>query len=45
MGVNALNDLGLNTTKHSSNQKIKKDTDIYIVDSYEESSIFYNLTN
>ena len=43
--VNALNDLGLNTTKHSSNQKIKKDTDIYIVDSYGESSIFYNLTN
>ncbi|MDC2971281.1 3-deoxy-D-manno-octulosonic acid transferase, partial [Candidatus Pelagibacter sp.] len=43
--INALNNLGLNTTKHSSNQKIKKNTDIYMVDSYGESSIFYNLTN
>ena len=40
-----LNNFGLNTTKHSSNQKIKKNTDIYMVDSYGESSIFYNLTN
>ena len=43
--VNDLNNFGLNTTKHSSNQKIKKNTDIYMVDSYGESSIFYNLTN
>mgnify|MGYP007000168757 len=30
---------------HSSNQKIQKDTDIYLVDSYGDSSKFYNLTN
>ena len=41
----ALNDLNLNCTIHSSNQKIQKDTDIYLVDSYGESSTFYSLTN
>jgi 3-deoxy-D-manno-octulosonic-acid transferase len=41
----ALNNLGLNSIKHSSNQKLRKDTDIYLVDSYGESSRFYNLTN
>ena len=41
----ALNDLNLNCTIHSSNQKIQKDTDIYLVDSYGESSKFYNITN
>ena len=43
--VDALNNLGLNSIKHSSNQKLRKDTDIYLVDSYGESSKFYNLTN
>jgi len=41
----ALNKLDLNYISHSSNQKIQKDTDIYLVDSYCESSRFYNLTN
>ena len=41
----ALNKLDLNCITHSSNQKIKKNTDIYLVDSYGESSRFYNLTN
>jgi 3-deoxy-D-manno-octulosonic-acid transferase len=40
-----LNKLDLNCISHSSNQKIQKDTDIYLVDSYGESSRFYNLTN
>ena len=41
----ALNKLDLDYISHSSNQKIQKDTDIYLVDSYGESSRFYNLTN
>ena len=28
-----------------AHQKLKKDTDVYLVDSYGESSKFYNLTN
>jgi 3-deoxy-D-manno-octulosonic-acid transferase len=40
-----MNELGLKTITHSSNKKIEKDTDIYLVDSYGESSKFYNLTN
>ncbi len=40
-----LNDLDLSCIKHSSNQKLRRDTDIYLVDSYGESSKFYNLTN
>ena len=41
----ALNNLDLNCITHSSNQKLRKDTDIYLVDSYGESSSFYNLSN
>jgi len=41
----ALNKIELNCILHSSNEKIKKDTDIYLVDSYGETSKFYNLTN
>ena len=41
----ALNKLNLSCISHSSNQKIQKNTDIYLVDSYGESSKFYNLTN
>ena len=41
----ALNNLDLDCIKHSSNQKLKKNTDIYLVDTYGESSKFYNLTN
>jgi 3-deoxy-D-manno-octulosonic-acid transferase len=40
-----LSNLDLNCITHSSNQKLRKDTDIYLVDSYGESSRFYNLTN
>ena len=35
----------LNYIKHSSNQKIKKNIDIYLVDTYGETSKFYDLTN
>ncbi len=43
--IDALDNFGLNSIKHSSNQKLRKDTDIYLVDTYGESSKFYNLTN
>jgi 3-deoxy-D-manno-octulosonic-acid transferase len=43
--IDDMKEIGLNTIIHSSNQKIKKDTDIYLVDSYGISSKFYNLTN
>ena len=43
--IDALKNLDLNCITHSSNQKIQQDTDIYLVDSYGESSTFYNLTN
>jgi 3-deoxy-D-manno-octulosonic-acid transferase len=41
----ALNKIELNCILHSTNEKIKKNTDIYLVDSYGETSKFYNLTN
>ena len=40
-----LNNLNLQCITHSSNQKLHENTDIYLVDSYGESSSFYNLTN
>ena len=43
--INDMNKLGLKTITHSSNLKIKKDTDIYLVDSYGVSSNFYYLAN
>jgi len=43
--LDTLDELNLNCITHSSNQKIQKDTDIYLVDSYGESSKFYSLTN
>ena len=43
--IDDMNKLGLKTITHSSNLKIKKDTDIYLVDSYGVSSKFFNLTN
>jgi len=43
--IDALNNLDLNCITHTSNQKLQKDTDVYLVDSYGESSRFYNLTN
>jgi 3-deoxy-D-manno-octulosonic-acid transferase len=43
--ISDMNNLGLKTTTHTSNKKIQRDTDIYLVDSYGESSKFYNFTN
>ena len=43
--IDTLNNIDLNCITHSSNQKLQKDTDVYLVDSYGESSKFYNLTN
>ena len=43
--IDDLNNLDLKTISHSSNKKLQKDTDIYLVDSYGESSKFYGLTN
>ena len=43
--IDDLNNLGLKCVIHSSNKKLRKDTDIYLVDSYGETSKFYNLTN
>ena len=43
--IDDLNNLNLKCITHSSNQKIQKNTDIYLVDSYGESYSFYNLTN
>ena len=43
--IDTLNNIDLNCITHSSNQKLRKDTDVYLVDSYGESSKFYNLTN
>jgi len=43
--INDMNKLGLKTIAHSSNQKLKIDTDIYLVDSYGISSKFYSITN
>ena len=42
--IDDMNKLGLKTITHSSNLKIKNDTDLYLVDSYGLSSKFYNLT-
>ena len=43
--IDDLNNLDLNCITHSSNQKLRKNTDIYLVDSYGVSSKFYNLSN
>ena len=43
--ITDMNELGLKTITHSSNKKVGRDTDIYMVDSYGESSKFYSLTN
>jgi 3-deoxy-D-manno-octulosonic-acid transferase len=43
--IDDLNNLDLKCITHSSNQKLQKNTDIYLVDIYGESSSFYDLTN
>ena len=40
--VQEINDLKLNVVLHSSNPKIIKSTDIYLVDTYGETKKFYN---
>ncbi len=43
--VNSLNNLNLKTHCHSSKEKIRKDTDIYIVDTYGETNSFFRTCN
>ncbi len=43
--INELNKIGLNTVIHSSNKKISAETDIYLVDTYGETSNFFELSN
>ena len=43
--VNDLKKIGLKTQIHSNSTKIKKNTDIYLVDTYGESYKFYGLSN
>ncbi len=39
-----INEIGLNTIKRSSNKKITKNTDIYLVDTYGETKKFYKIS-
>ena len=43
--VKKIKDLKLNIIKHSSNQKILKDTDIYLVDTYGDTKKFYQASS
>ena len=43
--VSELSKIGLKTALHSSSDKIKSDTDVYLVDTYGEASKFYELTS
>ena len=43
--VNSLQDLNLNIHCHSSKKSIKKNTDIYIVDTYGETNSFFKTNN
>ena len=40
-----INNMGLKVQTYSSKEKIKKDTDIYIVDSYGETKSFFKICN
>tara|TARA_B100000427_G_scaffold283658_1_gene256087 strand:+ start:2046 stop:3284 length:1239 start_codon:yes stop_codon:yes gene_type:complete len=42
--INNLKKIGLKTVTHSSSNKINKDTDIYLVDTYGETKNFYKLS-
>ena len=37
--------MGLKVVRHTSNNKINSDTDIYLVDTYGEASSFYKMSN
>tara|TARA_A100001015_G_C15037804_1_gene737460 strand:+ start:1075 stop:2319 length:1245 start_codon:yes stop_codon:yes gene_type:complete len=41
--INIFSDLGLKTHLHSTNKKIPKDTQIYIVDTYGETKTFFKI--
>ncbi len=43
--INSLNELNLKIHLHSSKEKINKDTDIYIVNTYGETDTFFKLSN
>ncbi len=43
--IKELNKKNLKVITHSSNQKLEKNTDIYLVDTYGETSKFYSLSN
>ncbi len=43
--INDLKNIGLNIVTRSSLKKINEDTDIYLVDTYGEASMFYELSN
>mgnify|MGYP001329435929 CR=1 FL=1 len=43
--IDELKNIELNTVTRSSSKKIVKDTDIYLVDTYGEASMFYELSN
>ena len=42
--IDELNNIGLNSQLHTSQKKLSKKTDIYIVDTYGESAKFYSLS-
>ena len=42
--IDELNKIGLNSQLHTSPKKLRKETDIYIVDTYGETSKFYSLS-
>ncbi len=42
--IKKISELGLNTIKRSSNKKITKKTDIYLVDTYGETKKFYSIS-
>jgi len=42
--IKKINDLGLNIIQRSSNKKIEKNTDIYLVDTYGETKKFYKIS-
>ncbi len=42
--LDELNSIGLNSQIHTSSKKLRKNTDIYLVDTYGESSKFYSIS-
>ena len=42
--IDELNNIGLNSQLHTSPKKLSRDTDIYLVDTYGETTKFYSLS-